>query len=66
MAENTVAVATRKVTGTCMFCGTKTTVDVPIEEMQAFQRGDKVQDALKSLNAEQREVVLNGTCFDCP
>lgn len=67
MGENVAAAATIEYVGTCMFCRAKTTVHVPIQEMQAFQRGElRVQHALVSLSAEEREVVLNGTCFDCP
>jgi hypothetical protein len=60
MAGDTVTVqATRE----CMLHKTCHFVyNVPLEDYQRYQRGARIQDALPTLTADQREILLTGTC----
>jgi hypothetical protein len=42
-------------------------VDVPVkdEEFQAWKGGQLIQDAMPSLNKDEREMLMSGTCVKC-
>ncbi len=48
-------------TGPCRVTGEPYTVTIPGAELFDLNQGLNIQDALRSLNAEQREFVISGT-----
>lgn len=47
-------------TGPCVFTGEEYSVTIPAQELFQYNQGLRVQDALKSLSADDREFVTNG------
>jgi hypothetical protein len=56
---------TREIGNTCPFCGTFNTLIVNEQEYLNWQMGDLIQDAFKSLNADEREIIKTGICASC-
>lgn len=56
-----MAVLTRE----CGFCGRQVSVTVRDEDYHKYKMGAFVQDAFPYLPADQREVLISGTCGDC-
>lgn len=57
---------TRIVIGiTCPFCGDEHYVEVPLEELEAYENGALAQDAFKSLDATEREQIISRMCPQC-
>jgi hypothetical protein len=56
---------TMKVAKTCPLCSNTATVEVRLDEFEAYQRGALVQDAFPTLTASEREVVKTGIHADC-
>lgn len=54
-----------RVAKTCPICSQVASVEVPLAEFEAYQRGALIQDALKSLTSAEREVVKSGIHSDC-
>lgn len=51
---------------TCPFCRKHTEkFTMPYSEFAAWQAGELIQDACKSLNATQREALITGMCDNC-
>ena len=48
-------------TGPCRVTGEPYTVTIPGAELFDLNQGLHIQDALRSLNADQREFVISGT-----
>lgn len=46
--------------GPCIVTGVTQTVRVPADELHAYRRGTYIQDALKSVSADDREFLMNG------
>jgi hypothetical protein len=49
-------------TGPCLLTGKETTVRVKANELHAYRRGAKIQDAMVSLSPEEREFLMSGYC----
>lgn len=49
----------------CPFCGETHFVDVPLEELEAYEAGALAQEAFKSLNATEREQIISRLCPKC-
>lgn len=61
MQSETVKLATR-----CMRCGTSYELSIPAAEWEDYNNGGKlIQDALPSLSAGERELLLSHTCNAC-
>jgi hypothetical protein len=53
------------VLGTCPLCGKEWNVPVPASEYAAWKSGMLIQDAIQSVPAEQREMLITGICPGC-
>ncbi|SVC55010.1 uncharacterized protein METZ01_LOCUS307864 [marine metagenome] len=49
----------------CWRCEGVTTVHAALEDIQAWQDGTLVQDAMPYLNTEERELLISRTCDSC-
>tara|TARA_Y100001951_G_C11266839_1_gene256145 strand:- start:849 stop:1061 length:213 start_codon:yes stop_codon:yes gene_type:complete len=49
----------------CRLCKEVTDLTVNIEGFVAWQGGKLIQDALPELSADQRELLISGTCDKC-
>lgn len=49
----------------CRICQDIHYVDVPVDGFIAWRRGELIQDALPELSADQRELLISGTCGMC-
>ncbi len=49
----------------CPFCGKPTKVLMPLEAYRAWQAGAYVQVAWPQGTADEREVLISGTCAKC-
>ena len=61
MNENKITLKVR-----CKCCGQETPVYVDLEDLGAWQRGEKlVQDAFPYLSSSKRELLMTRICPDC-
>jgi len=49
----------------CRLCNGVTDLTVNVEGFVAWQGGKLIQDALPELDADQRELLISGTCPTC-
>lgn len=49
----------------CPFCGDQHFVEVPLEELEAYEAGALAQEAFKSLSATEREQIISHICPEC-
>lgn len=49
----------------CHICQEIVELTVPVEGFIAWQRGDYIQDAMPELSADDREMLISGTCPKC-
>lgn len=49
----------------CWKCNTEYLISVEREAYENWQNGELIQDALFMLSADQREMLLSGTCGEC-
>lgn len=50
----------------CRCCGKETPVSVNLEDLGAWQRGEKlIQDAFPYLSPAKRELLITRTCPEC-
>lgn len=56
---------TTVITKECPFCFKTGSVRVKLSEFQAWRDGMLIQNAFKSLNADQRELLMTGICPQC-
>ena len=49
----------------CRLCNEVADLTVNIEGFVAWQGGKLIQDALPELSADQRELLISGTCDKC-
>lgn len=49
----------------CLFCRNQTLLDLPDEGYRKWDEGEFVQDAFPDMPAEQRELLISGTCPAC-
>lgn len=50
---------------TCPLCGAINKVEVSAEGLAKWKDGEFIQAALPELSAEQREIIMTGTCIRC-
>jgi hypothetical protein len=50
---------------TCVSCKQTSIVFVPMHQFNAWRNGALAQDAFPYLHADQRELLISGTCPDC-
>ena len=50
---------------TCPICQSNEDIVVNYDEWAKYQAGALIQDALVSLNADQREQIITGICKPC-
>lgn len=53
------------VTAMCPYCERLTELDVPDAGLQAWKRGEMIQDALPMLTDSEREILMTGICPAC-
>lgn len=49
----------------CPICGGINYITIKAEDYQKYKKGALVQDAFPYLSAEERELILSGTCSRC-
>jgi len=49
----------------CRLCDQETDLTVNVEGFLAWQNGELIQNALPELDADQRELLISGTCPTC-
>jgi len=49
----------------CRCCNEVTELKVDFEQFTKWQQGELIQNALPELNADQRELLISGTCPTC-
>ena len=49
----------------CRCCKEMTSLEVNFTGFEAWQNGGLIQNALPELNANQRELLISGTCPTC-
>ena len=55
----------RTVTVTCGMCHKPHEITAPESEFEAWESGVLIQRALRSLNDDQRELLISQTCGKC-
>ena len=53
------------VSATCEHCNNKSIIVVKTADMQAWEDGKFIQDAMPYLTAGERELLISATCGDC-
>lgn len=53
------------VTAVCRKCQTSHTLLVNITDVAAWKSGKYIQDAMPYLSADERELLISGTCGEC-
>jgi len=49
----------------CIICGTRKTLDIPVEGWRRWRQGTLIQKAMPSLSRTDRELLLSGLCASC-
>ena len=49
----------------CSICGKMNKVEVYKKDFEAWQNGVLIQNAMPYLSAEERELLITGTCSEC-
>ncbi len=49
----------------CVHCGDQFDMVVPIHGLIAWKEGMLIQDAMPELSADERELLISGTCGKC-
>ena len=49
----------------CPFCGKTGLVEVDVKQYEAWQSGTLIQNAMPTLSATEREMLITGVCKDC-
>ena len=49
----------------CNFCGRIKNINIPDDEYNAYMQGVKIQVAMPSLTADERELFISGMCENC-
>jgi hypothetical protein len=57
--------ATAIVAVPCRQCNEVTELNVGVRGFMAWQKGELIQNALPELSADQRELLISGTCDKC-
>lgn len=54
-----------EITATCRLCNSEHTMLVNMEDAYDWRDGKFVQDAFPYLTADEREILISGTCGKC-
>lgn len=54
-----------EITATCRLCNSEHTMLVNMEDVYDWRDGKFVQDAFPYLTADEREILISGTCGKC-
>ena len=57
--------ATEVVVVPCHSCHVEWFLDVPVQGLADWKSGELIQNALPELDADQRELLISGTCPTC-
>ena len=49
----------------CRWCGSVTELHPSVEGFVAWQNGELIQRAMPELDADERELLISGTCPKC-
>lgn len=49
----------------CRFCGSVHELSIAPSDFASWRKGELIQDAMPYLTAEERELLISGTCDDC-
>jgi len=49
----------------CNYCNQKFVLDATDEQFAAWDTGELIQDAMPNLSADDRELLISGTCNEC-
>ena len=49
----------------CRFCGSVYELSIAPSDVTRWRSGEFIQDAMPYLTAEERELLISGTCNDC-
>jgi hypothetical protein len=49
----------------CPFCAKSSEVSVPLSGYKAWQSGEFIQNAMPDVSADDRELLISGTCSEC-
>jgi len=49
----------------CMVCNAKQDLEVNEHDFHSWQSGTKIQNAMPYLSADERELLISGTCSKC-
>lgn len=61
-----VAIACRReIKVKCMFCKEEHIIEAPVGGYDAWRNGKPIQDALPTLSADDRELLISGICGKC-
>jgi hypothetical protein len=52
-------------TVTCRRCDVAQTITAPVANFIAWENGEYIQDALPTLSAGEREMLISQTCDNC-
>ncbi len=50
---------------TCRVCKNQVEMQVHAEDVAAWENGELIQNAMPYLSADEREVLISGTCGPC-
>lgn len=49
----------------CMFCGKEHLIEMPREAFDRWRGGEHIQDVFPAMSADEREILISGTCPEC-
>lgn len=52
-------------TTACPCCGDEISIIVSARGLRLWREGERIQNALPGLTAEEREILISGTCPEC-
>ena len=52
-------------TGSCIECKQAIVVKIPAKELYVYRQGAKIQSAMPSVSANDREFLMTGICGTC-
>ena len=64
-SEREVMTMRTNVAMTCAFCGKFHLVEVDLEQLEAWQNGELIQNAMPDLTFTEREQLISGLCPKC-
>jgi hypothetical protein len=50
---------------TCIFCGANHLIPLDEEKYRRWRSGEHVQNVWPEMSADQREILISGTCPEC-